>query len=129
MCNTMFIGSTNTPGYIMNKFEAVANLASFLMEQKGSVLATWRGRLSAKQQRELFGMFLGKGNITIDGTKETIQHTVKTGFGADWEHTYEGTFNTLNARAEARQVAYVVAVANTGTVPTWDGAQTYTVGY
>ena len=113
----------------MDKFTAVANLANFLMAEKGSVLATWNGKMPAKQQRELFGMFLGKGNITIDGTKETIQHTVKTGFGADWEHTYEGTFNTINENPIARMVSYVVAVSETGSVPTWDDAKAYTVGY
>lgn len=61
----------------MNKFTAVTNIAAFLMEQKGSVLARWEGKMSAKQQREMFGVYMGKGLIVIDGEREIIQHLRK----------------------------------------------------
>ncbi|MBU3721259.1 MAG: hypothetical protein FGM22_11060 [Burkholderiaceae bacterium] len=64
-----------------------ANLALFLTERKGSCLATWSGRLPADEQRALFGRFLGKGKIWIDGAAETVEHWRKTGFGLDGECT------------------------------------------
>lgn len=73
-----------------------ANLALFLTEKKGSCLATWRGRLTAKEQRALFGQYLGKGTIWIDGTAETIEHWVTTCFGLDGECTNRLTFNGIN---------------------------------
>lgn len=80
----------------MNKFEATANLANFLMETKGSTLETWKGHMSAKQQRELFGMFLGKGEIVINGTEETIKHVKKVCFGMDYDVTFESAWANIN---------------------------------
>jgi len=80
----------------MNKFTAVANLAHFLLEQKGSVLATWKGKMSAKQQRELFGTFMGKGEIFIDGEREVVLHTVKVAYGRDYETTFESKWSGIN---------------------------------
>lgn len=84
----------------MNKFDAVANLAHFLQEHKGSVLATWRGKLTAKEQRALFGAFLGKGTIIIDGADETIVHSVKVCFGLDYENTVDCSWNEFASRVE-----------------------------
>jgi hypothetical protein len=64
-----------------------ANLANFLMDEKNSVLAQWSGRMTAKQQRALFGAFLGKGLIEINGADETVCHYVKVCFGLDSECT------------------------------------------
>ncbi len=61
------------------------NLAFFLLEQTGSVCGRWDGRMTAKAQRELFGRFLGKGRITIDGAHERVKMTVKVCFGLDWD--------------------------------------------
>lgn len=60
-----------------------ANLALFLTERKGSPLAVWTGKLSAAEQRALFGRFIGKGTIVIDGTEETVCNRVKVCFGLD----------------------------------------------
>lgn len=60
-----------------------ALLAIFLTEKTGSCLKTWSGRLTAAEQRALFGRFLGKGKLWIDGAAETIEHHVKVGFGFD----------------------------------------------
>lgn len=84
----------------MDKFTAVANMTNFLMEQKGSVLATWKGKMSAKQQRELFGCFIGKGEITINGEKEIVKHTVKVGFGGDYEVTFEQRWVNVTDKQE-----------------------------
>lgn len=62
-----------------------ANLAQFLLEKTGSVFGYWRGKMSAADQRKLFGRFIGKGMICIDGEQETICNRVKVGFGHDWD--------------------------------------------
>ncbi|GGM25863.1 hypothetical protein GCM10009425_40740 [Pseudomonas asuensis] len=60
-----------------------ANMALFLLEQEGSVWGSWSGRLTASQQRSLFGRFLGKGLILINGQTETVCNRVKVCFGLD----------------------------------------------
>ena len=77
----------------MNKFTVIENISAFLQDQKGSVLATWKGKLTAKEQRALFGAFLGKGVIIIDGACETIVHSVKVCFGLDYENTIDMSWN------------------------------------
>lgn len=62
-----------------------ANLAMFLQEKTGTVCGRWNGHMSAKDQRELFGRFLGKGMIHIDGAKESLKMTVKVCFGLDFD--------------------------------------------
>jgi hypothetical protein len=39
--------------------------------------------MSAADQRALFGRYIGKGTIVIDGTSETICNRVKVCFGLD----------------------------------------------
>lgn len=87
---------------IMDKFTAVANLANFLMEKEGSVLATWSGKMPAKQQRELFGVFMGKGTIVINGENETIQHLVKVCHwnGQDADPTFYAEWINILSHAE-----------------------------
>lgn len=69
------------------KQDYAANLALFLTEKKGSALAQWRGKMTADQQRQLFGRFLGKGMLYINGAEETIEHVVTVGFGLDYDVT------------------------------------------
>ena len=64
-----------------------ANLALFLTERTGSCLAKWNGRLSAAEQRAIFGRYMGKGTLYIDGTAETVEHWVKSCFGLDGDCT------------------------------------------
>lgn len=66
-------------------YDHAANLALFLVEKNGSCLSTWVGRLTATEQRALFGRFLGKGRIIIDGERETICNRVKVCFGLDYD--------------------------------------------
>ena len=68
-----------------DKYNIAANCAIFLISQGQSIFGTWGGRMPAKQQREIFGTFLGKGWIKIDGSKDTVSHTVKVCFGLDWD--------------------------------------------
>lgn len=62
-----------------------ANLSFFLLEQTGSVLGLWAGKLTANEQRILFGRFLGKGKIIIDGANEVVFNRVKVCFGLDYD--------------------------------------------
>lgn len=72
-----------------------ANLAIFLQAHTGSIFGNWQGRLSAKEQRALFGLFLGKGLLYIDGKEEVIEHHIKTCFGLDSERTALVTWRDL----------------------------------
>lgn len=72
-----------------------ANLAIFLTERTGSCLKTWNGHLRAAEQRALFGRFLGKGRLWIDGANETIEHHVKVCFGADTDCTFSQKWSSL----------------------------------
>lgn len=72
-----------------------ANLAIFLMEKTGSVLTTWAGRMTADEQRALFGRFIGKGKLVIDGSAETVEHYRKVCFGLDSECTATLNWRTL----------------------------------
>jgi len=62
-----------------------AALAIFLVEKTGSVFGTWKGRLSANEQRTLFGRAIGKGTIVIDGEREVVANRVKVCFGLDYD--------------------------------------------
>jgi hypothetical protein len=64
-----------------------ANLAAFLQAETGSVCGRWNGRMSASEQRALFGRYLGKGTLAIDGARETLEHWVKVAFGLDVDCT------------------------------------------
>lgn len=90
----------------MDKFTAVANLAHFLMENKGSVLATWSGKMPAKQQRELFGAFIGKGLIVINGEQETIEHLKKVCHwnGQDSDPTFYAKWVGIQEHVEYKKV-------------------------
>lgn len=76
-----------------------ANLAFFLLEKTGSVLGKWKGRLTAAEQRALFGQFLGKGTVEIDGDEETLVHWKTVGFGQDYEVTFSRQWVQLGAVA------------------------------
>jgi hypothetical protein len=60
-----------------------ANLALFLLEKTGSVFGNFCAKMTASDQRALFGRVLGKGTIVVDGTAETICNRVKVCFGLD----------------------------------------------
>jgi hypothetical protein len=62
-----------------------ATLALFLLEHTGSVCGTWRGRLTAVEQRALLGRFIGKGLLVIDGGNERVCMIVKVCFGTDFD--------------------------------------------
>ena len=65
--------------------EHAANLAHFLLQRTGSIFGKWGGKMTASDQRALFGRFIGKGTIIIDGESETICNRVKVCFGLDYD--------------------------------------------
>lgn len=67
------------------QMDFAANLAFFLLEKTGSVLGVWQGKLSADAQRKLFGRFIGRGTIIVNGETETICNRVKVCFGQDYD--------------------------------------------
>tara|TARA_R110002124_G_scaffold128157_2_gene288534 strand:+ start:14336 stop:14596 length:261 start_codon:yes stop_codon:yes gene_type:complete len=69
----------------MNAYQYVENLTAFLQQNTGSCLSVWSGKMTATDQRKLFGRFLGKGTIVINGANETICNRVKVCFGLDWD--------------------------------------------
>jgi len=74
-----------TEAAAISKPDYAANLALFLLEKTGSIWGRWADYISANQQRELFGRFIGKGRIIIDGKDETLCNRVKVAFGKDWD--------------------------------------------
>jgi hypothetical protein len=62
-----------------------ANLALFLIEKTGTVFGRYIGKMTAAEQRALFGRCIGKGSIVIDGEREEIANRVKVCFGHDYD--------------------------------------------
>jgi hypothetical protein len=69
-------------------YEIVTTLAHFLLSNTGSVCGCYIGTMKAKDQRALFGQFIGKGRIIIDGSDETVKHVIKVCFGLDYDVTF-----------------------------------------
>jgi len=67
------------------KIDYAAQLALFLLDQTGSIYGRYRGTMPAKQQRALFGRFIGKGTIVINGTDETLYMRRTACFGTTWD--------------------------------------------
>lgn len=67
------------------RYDHAAALALFLTEKTGSCLGEWIGRMTAAEQRALFGRFIGKGRIFINGRDETLCNRVKVCFGLDYD--------------------------------------------
>ena len=63
-----------------------ANLALFLQENTNSIFGRFVGKMTSAEQRALFGRYIGKGRIVIDGENETISNLVTVGFGQDYDY-------------------------------------------
>jgi hypothetical protein len=61
------------------------NMACLLLEKAGSIFGKVNLRLSAKDQRRLFGRFIGKGVIVIDGENEEVHHMKQVCFGTMYD--------------------------------------------
>lgn len=72
-----------------------ACLAMFLQETTGSVCGFWHGHMKAVDQRALFGRYLGRGTICIDGEKEMLYMSVSVDFGRDYDDRKLTPFRNL----------------------------------
>ena len=72
-----------------------ANIAIFLTVNTGSCLNTWAGKLNAQAQRQLFGRYIGKGTIIVNGANETVCNRVKVCFGLDIDDRNVTTWRSL----------------------------------
>lgn len=69
-----------------SKYETAANLAMFLQEHTGTIYGSWKGTMTAKMQRELFGAYrFGKRSIRINGATEQLRAVHSLCFGTDFE--------------------------------------------
>jgi len=81
--------SYNLPDYLeapRDQYDLASNIAHFLLANSSSIYGSWVGNIRAKDQRILFGRFLGKGRLFIDGDTDTVEHVIKVAFGQDF-HT------------------------------------------
>jgi hypothetical protein len=76
-------------------YEMSMTLAYFLLDNTGSVFGTYSGKMTAKKQRELFGQYIGKGRLIIDGSDETIKHVIKVCFGLDYDVTFNKKWHEM----------------------------------
>ncbi len=71
--------------YLEPEVPYVERVTHFLLEKTGSTLSTYKSRMTAKEQRLLFGKYIGKGTIVIDGANEVVFNRVKVCFGLDYD--------------------------------------------
>jgi hypothetical protein len=76
-------------------YEIVTTLAHFLLSNTGSVCGCYIGTMKAKDQRALFGQFIGKGRIIIDGSDETVIHIAKGCYGLDYHVTFNRKWHEM----------------------------------
>jgi hypothetical protein len=102
---------TTTSAAIVSRFvrqvaeeDRAAALAFFLMEQGKPVTGRWTGRISAADQRALFGMLIGKGRISVDGARETVEMTVSVCFGTDFSTEFLQPWYALDAGELSRDL-------------------------
>ena len=86
----------------MDHYDALQNVTSFLLRETGSVWGHWSGHMPAADQRKLFGVFLGKGKVHVDGLEEKVTHTVKVCFGTDFAETASLDLKTGELRRAAK---------------------------
>lgn len=70
---------------VASKYDIAANMALFLATNGKSIYSTWAGNMKAADQRAIFGAFLGKGTIYIDGENDAVFCMVTVCFGTDSE--------------------------------------------
>lgn len=72
-----------------------ANLAHFLTINADGCCGHWEGQMKAKDQKALFGRFLGKGRLVIDGATEQVRMVVSVCFGQDWDVRFRSSWTDL----------------------------------
>jgi len=68
--------SYEMPDYLSqptNRYDAITNMAHFLMHQDLTIYDTWIGEITYDDQVVLFGRNMGDKPLTIDGENETVK--------------------------------------------------------
>lgn len=86
------------------KEDRAAALAFFLQEVSGSICGQWIGRMSAADQRALFGRTIGRGRLIIDGATETVSMYVSVCFGTDSSCEYAQPWYAIAAGETSRAI-------------------------
>lgn len=71
-------------GIVMDRIKTLEN---FLLDKTHSQYGLWRGKLTAKEQRDLFGKYMGRGKFWIDGSDQTLVMTTRVAYGHDSQET------------------------------------------
>jgi hypothetical protein len=77
----------------MANYEMAEKITALIVEKTGSCLGSHSQKFTAKEQKQLFGRYFGKGLIVIDAANETITHVIKTAFGCDSDWTAQIKFD------------------------------------
>lgn len=77
--------------------DAAGNMAIFLLNETGSIFGKWCGRLSAADQRQLFGRVVGKGILIVDGNAEEVHHEKTVCFGTMIDRVLTLTWRELSS--------------------------------
>lgn len=78
------------PDYVTapkDRHEVAANMAHLLLANGHGIFDTTELRMTAADQRRVFGLFLGKGSLVIDGGNDRVSNMSVTCFGMDREAT------------------------------------------
>lgn len=100
-----------------------ANLALFLKANGESVTSDWGGRMRAADQRRLFGAFLGKGTVVVDGGRDQVRHVKTVCFGTDVHTTATIDLRARLAKTDGSRHAEVEALAARLAGPASNGKQ------
>ena len=68
--------SYEMPDYLTtptNRYDAITNMAHFLMHQDLTIFDTWVGEITFDDQQVLFGRNMGDKPLTINGLEETVK--------------------------------------------------------
>lgn len=70
----------------LSKIEDIhTRLSFFLLDETGTTGGLWSGKMTAAQQKVLFGKNLGQKVLTINGFNNTLTLGWSVGFGQDYE--------------------------------------------
>ena len=76
--------------------DRASNITFFLLENGQNVWGKWRGNMRAADQRAIFGLVVGRGQIWIDGTEEQVGHNISVCFGTMRETVWQRSYARLN---------------------------------
>lgn len=77
--------------------DRAAAMAFFLMDNAGSIFGRFVGYMKAADQRLIFGRFIGKGLIILNGSDETVGLNVSVCFGTMRDTVWQRRWSELVA--------------------------------